>query len=813
MSTKSQAASARSSSYNTALYRFIALPDGRAMAIERAKPQSDRLIRYIKKLLVRSDLYEAALPGPGEFPWQIAGEVNAGLLRRCGEMLQRKRRRAERHCPNDRAIPAYLEFVEENLQRAATLCERDRRRYEQAGPFILSDEQQRQLNQMLQQRGLADVRLVRLLAQMVAWQAGTGATEQFLNTAALVHCGEEVRTLRGQVEQLCCRLKQWERQYEPCRWRSIHEEMKAEFSQIHPILVQHLKLTTRLRGRTVAELCRELRGRCVRLSANPGGIVPRPQALGALAILAMTGGSAAVLPELVVHSLFSAKDPNEAFGLAAFLVQFADSPGYPQLMSVLEEFTTLPELHRLKDYQRLLAEGITVSRIQWLNQLPYYPEQVPAEQVESGYQFCAKMAEIGFELSENRVSFFLRTKRTNSDDAFLRCYRRWLERASCRDPSPKVVKNALTLLSKWLDEWWGLSSDFGELQSWVRIARHKICSSRDSCGRLNDLVDGIKRFRRFTGEGDMLPKSFRKMLDHEQKTADELVHLKHLVQQGKATAGQQQRCEYLRANVIARATPKRLLREAQEAYVAAGLDAFQHVIRQIAEKKWRDTAGTTWPHASLERLVALSTWVQEMNSSEHRTLRDAVTAANAHGPGYRRYLSANADWLRQAAREGIALDVWLNPPRKRARLCDQPVTICVSQDPLEIYRMGNYFNTCLSQGGCNQMSVLANAYHANKQVIYVYDEHGHPQARQLVALDSDFRLLGYHCYSGRDDNHRQCIELVADYCGQWAQRAGFQLADDDMGQPTSIGGHFWYDDGACTWDPRARQAVADLLAV
>lgn len=121
----------------------------------------------------------------------------------------------------------------------------------------------------------------------------------------------------------------------------------------------------------------------------------------------------------------------------------------------------------------------------------------------------------------------------------------------------------------------------------------------------------------------------------------------------------------------------------------------------------------------------------------------------------------------------------------------------------------------MSLGDCNQLSVLANAYDANKQVVFMFadDDRGkrHAVARQLIAVSRDFKLLRYGCYMSFRLNStvREEIETaIASYCGQLAARCGLELAD--KGSPQAIGDHFWYDDGECQWPAAARAAWAEV---
>ena len=135
--------------------------------------------------------------------------------------------------------------------------------------------------------------------------------------------------------------------------------------------------------------------------------------------------------------------------------------------------------------------------------------------------------------------------------------------------------------------------------------------------------------------------------------------------------------------------------------------------------------------------------------------------------------------------------------------------ITLASDLHDIFLMGTYFSTCLSPGDVNDLSVLTNAYDANKQVVFMFtrDDSGQRQvvARQLIAISSDFRLLGYRCYmswrhaekSKRDEG----LAAMAAYCRRLGNDCGLELAD--QGTPEEIGDHFWYDDGECKWPAAA----------
>ena len=124
--------------------------------------------------------------------------------------------------------------------------------------------------------------------------------------------------------------------------------------------------------------------------------------------------------------------------------------------------------------------------------------------------------------------------------------------------------------------------------------------------------------------------------------------------------------------------------------------------------------------------------------------------------------------------------------------------------------MGTYFNTCLSQGGCNEMSVLSNAAHANKQVIYAYGPDETLIGRQIIAINKDFKLIGYHnyvnCKGVLEATNDQIISQFARYAGEIARNANIVITfRDDPEDPANLGNHFWYDDSIHAWHGAARE--------
>ena len=106
------------------------------------------------------------------------------------------------------------------------------------------------------------------------------------------------------------------------------------------------------------------------------------------------------------------------------------------------------------------------------------------------------------------------------------------------------------------------------------------------------------------------------------------------------------------------------------------------------------------------------------------------------------------------------------------------------------------------------MAVLANAADANKQVVFLRDQHGNVLGRQLLTISQEYELLGYYCYlneEGTNEERRNALTAaLAKFCGQLARRCGIALASE--GEPESLGEHFWYDNEPTEWHKAAHNA-------
>ncbi|HEX3528102.1 MAG TPA: hypothetical protein VH988_13645 [Thermoanaerobaculia bacterium] len=119
----------------------------------------------------------------------------------------------------------------------------------------------------------------------------------------------------------------------------------------------------------------------------------------------------------------------------------------------------------------------------------------------------------------------------------------------------------------------------------------------------------------------------------------------------------------------------------------------------------------------------------------------------------------------------------------------------LEDDPLEIFRMGGHFQTCLSPGSFNYYSVFANAADINKRVLYARDAPGaggRIVGRCLLAITAHGELLTFspYCHDGKLGFDRLCDSFAA----QLAQRMRAPRVAEGV-VPTLVA-PAWYDDGS-----------------
>jgi hypothetical protein len=169
---------------------------------------------------------------------------------------------------------------------------------------------------------------------------------------------------------------------------------------------------------------------------------------------------------------------------------------------------------------------------------------------------------------------------------------------------------------------------------------------------------------------------------------------------------------------------------------------------------------------------------------------------------------ANQRFIASLERRGIDMEPWVDgvgtmefaatdkgPERvvgkRRRRKSETILALELEDDPLEVFLMGEHFDTCLSVGDVNFFSVVANVADINKRVVYARDLNGSIQGRCLLALTRQGRLLTFCAYA--HDADLQFPKMVGEFAAELASRMGTDCTP--RGEVPTLVAANWYDDG------------------
>lgn len=166
---------------------------------------------------------------------------------------------------------------------------------------------------------------------------------------------------------------------------------------------------------------------------------------------------------------------------------------------------------------------------------------------------------------------------------------------------------------------------------------------------------------------------------------------------------------------------------------------------------------------------------------------------------------ANKHFLNEIKEKGIDAEVWLStfPAYFNVHEMDiGNVTIKLESNPIEILKMGVYFDTCLSFDGVNAFSSIANAVDLNKRVIYVRDRKGKVIARKLIGIADNGKLVGFrtYCMYSARSVRQWIISAVNQYAKALATACGIELDNGTSSTVPLLVSKSWYNDGPVSWN-------------
>jgi hypothetical protein len=156
--------------------------------------------------------------------------------------------------------------------------------------------------------------------------------------------------------------------------------------------------------------------------------------------------------------------------------------------------------------------------------------------------------------------------------------------------------------------------------------------------------------------------------------------------------------------------------------------------------------------------------------------------------------AANKRFLASLENTGVDTAPWIDGigAVRRAAPDGTIITLELESDPLEIFRMGTLFKTCLGAGAFNFFSVFAVAADVNKRVLYGRDARGKIIGRCLLALTGKGTMLIFHPYCHHPHLHFK--GMVRHFAGKLARSMGTAIVPS--GSVANLVAAKWYDDGS-----------------
>ncbi len=310
--------------------------------------------------------------------------------------------------------------------------------------------------------------------------------------------------------------------------------------------------------------------------------------------------------------------------------------------------------------------------------------------------------------------------------------------------------------------------------------------------------------KRELGEAETPPAGMLKIAEWPRKIEAEIAALRA---RGELPLPLTKRLENLLSRLENRAElDASMRREMEESLRNATVEAELRVAELVVESCYRarlEVLGAPKNvvlNADLMNAALLSTDI-DLN---RKWLREIVRAHCESRQDWRGEIEGNARFLQALSERGVNIQEWLAEAPQGFVIGEGRIELRLEACPLRILQMGNYFDTCLSRGGCNAFSSVANAVELNKRVVFARDAKGRVVGRQLLALSSEGRLLGFHVYASLETEKVAALRCAfGSYARDFAARCGLELGDG--GEVERLFVSDWYDDGAIVW--------SDLLPV
>jgi hypothetical protein len=278
-----------------------------------------------------------------------------------------------------------------------------------------------------------------------------------------------------------------------------------------------------------------------------------------------------------------------------------------------------------------------------------------------------------------------------------------------------------------------------------------------ACPELHAEATRYRYAQRMMKKSEELPPGVRRALHEPEKIANELEHLERKLAAMEPDHAARPRISIRVASLRTRLSEDARLshaarHQASERLTLAAAEAMVALAEQQVQACYRarleQVAGALPEGVEFDDDWLNAALLSMDIDSNRRLLRRMLRARVENNTHWREQLPANAEFLRLLAESGADAQVWLSSRPRTYHFngggsSGSRVRLHLERDPLRILQMGNLFDTCLSFGGCNSFSTVANAAELNKRVIYATDNTGRVLGRKLIGLNAQHEIVGF----------------------------------------------------------------------
>ena len=589
--------------------------------------------------------------------------------------------------------------------------------------------------------------------------------------------------------------------------RSLKEDIQAELNALPPHILEDIGLGFPGRPSELPGYVEHSLRMCQEARAGLPSL-PNDQQIAGIASLCAYDSCTSPIPHSLVAQPITVEKLNPVLNA---LARVSSESGYQTLLGEFDLIgisvspSLIPILHNMlragangHDMIWLLDQGLNWQALQNLSERQFSPTPLR--------HFIELMQAMGAKCEDREIAQAIDDLGKSGYHVVLKAFTRWTELLRFKGLESNVVQGIWNSFLEALSLGSLGDRPTSILHQWSKplttVATIPGVPSHLENSEFRQWLDQLAFYQKLAGRRPALTKSLARLLcraEHEEK---EVYYLKRKDLEGTLDGAARCRFHALESRPRSELKPDvKILQQVQEVCAHTALEAVKTLVKAEIERQWQDFCGAEpeIPLKPMEKLIILH-WAKSLEGPALHKLEEMLSAWKHHALEYRSRLKGNQAWLRHLRSRRMHMATWLCPQPMTCSIGTSDIRLEVAANPFRIFLMGLPFESCLNlRDGTHRNAVLANAYEANKAVLFALDDCGNILGRKLVGINNRFELVGFRTYvSHPDEGCRESLSAKMNaYCGAWAKACGLALSNS--GSVRSLASLDWYDDGLEAW--------------